>query len=190
MDSGFIPGVWRDVDNEVADVGGWFFWFRPVRIFCEGGRDLHIAAWHGEGECAVTIVCEFDVLATSGDAEVIELIGVVWQNGDRHFVAFGGVAVNANRAVVANARRDLMAILAGVWDLVGGEGDLCAGGAVGCVFCFCDANLDLAFTVDAHCACAGVNLGRAADNFPAQHTFAGTAAGCEGELVTNVHLIR
>lgn len=31
--------------------------------------------------------------------------------------------------------------------------------------------------------------GRAADNFPAQRASAGTAAGCEGELVANVHFI-
>lgn len=35
-----------------------------------------------------------------------------------------------------------------------------------------------------------VDLSRAAENFPAQRASAGTAAGCEGELVTNVHLIR
>ena len=57
-----------------------------------------------------------------GDAEVIELVGFVWRNGDRHALAFGGVAIDGDRAIVTDIRRDLVAVFAGVWRFLDGKG--------------------------------------------------------------------
>ena len=118
MDGVFIPRIPRDVEEDVADVCRWFFWFRPVRIFGEGRGDFHVGAWHGEGVGAVAARGERYFFATSGDAEVIELVRFVWRNGDGHLLPFGGVAVYINRAVFTHVGDDVVAVSAIVWWLV------------------------------------------------------------------------